>query len=96
MPRQKEKLEIDALKTSLNLKNLELESISGEYEEAQKVMASAERKIADLELTVSLLERRLETEREQVHSFKASAFLLFNFLFNIVAIFRLLFLTNNL
>jgi hypothetical protein len=28
-------LEIDALKTSLNLKNLELESISGEYEEAQ-------------------------------------------------------------
>jgi hypothetical protein len=35
MPRQKEKLEIGALKTSLNLKNLELESISGEYEEAQ-------------------------------------------------------------
>ncbi|XP_046443565.1 myosin-11-like isoform X2 [Daphnia pulex] len=65
MPRQKEKLEIDALKTSLNLKNLELESIGGEYEEAQKIMASSERKIADLELTVSLLERRLETEREQ-------------------------------
>ncbi|EFX81812.1 hypothetical protein DAPPUDRAFT_241952 [Daphnia pulex] len=65
MPRQKEKLEIDALKTSLNLKNLELESISGEYEEAQKIMASSERKIADLELSVSLLERRLETEREQ-------------------------------
>jgi hypothetical protein len=33
MPRQKEKLEIDALKTSLNYMNLELESISGEYEE---------------------------------------------------------------
>ena len=49
MPRQKEKLEIDALKTSLNLKNLELESISGEYEEAQKIIASSERKIADLE-----------------------------------------------
>jgi len=42
-------LEIDALKTSLNLKNLELESISGEYEEAQKIIASSERKIAYLE-----------------------------------------------
>jgi hypothetical protein len=39
MPRQKEELVIDALKTSLNLKNLELESISGEYEEAQKIIA---------------------------------------------------------
>jgi predicted nucleic acid-binding Zn-ribbon protein len=74
MPRQKEKLEIDALKTSLNLKNLELESIGGEYEEAQKIMASSERKIADLELTVSLLERRLETEREQVNSFRVTGF----------------------
>jgi chromosome segregation ATPase len=75
MPRQKEKLEIeleiDALKTSLNLKNSELESISGEYEKAQKIIASSERKIAYLESTVSLLERRLETEREQVNSFRA-------------------------
>ncbi len=86
------------MKTSLNLKNLELESISGEYEEAQKIIASSERKITDLELTgalvidyhfikihsffkiidsrslVSLLERRLETEREQVNSFRATGF----------------------
>lgn len=69
MQRHKDKKELESLKTSLNLKNLELESISDEYEEAQKIIASAERKISDLELTVSLLERRLETEREQVNSF---------------------------
>jgi hypothetical protein len=41
MPRQKEKLEIDALKTSLNLKNLELESISGEYDTRQVCVCTA-------------------------------------------------------
>ncbi|XP_057377114.1 probable DNA double-strand break repair Rad50 ATPase [Daphnia carinata] len=63
--KQKAKNEIETLKTALNLKSLELENVNDEYEEAQKMMASAERKIADLELTVSILERKLETEREQ-------------------------------
>ncbi|XP_032792378.2 myosin-11 isoform X2 [Daphnia magna] len=63
--KQRAKNEIETLKTALNLKSLELENVNDEYEEAQKMMASAERKIADLELTVSILERKLETEREQ-------------------------------
>ncbi|KAI9551963.1 hypothetical protein GHT06_022300 [Daphnia sinensis] len=63
--KQRTKNEIETLKTALNLKSLELENVNDEYEEAQKMMASAERKIADLELTVSILERKLETEREQ-------------------------------
>lgn len=70
--RQRAKNEIESLKTALNLKSLELENVNDDYEEAQKIIASAERKIDDLELTVSILERKLETEREQVRKIRAS------------------------
>ncbi len=66
MPKLKTKSEIEKLKTTVNLKNLELESVNDELREAQKTIASAERKITDLELTVTILERKLETERLQV------------------------------
>lgn len=65
-PKRKEKTEIEKLKTALNLKNLELESVNEQFKDAQQMVGSAERKITDLELTVNMLEQKLELERKQV------------------------------
>lgn len=74
----------------MNLKNLELESVNEQLNDAQQMVCSAERKITDLELTVSMLEHKLELERKQVkikQSIIASLLFAYVSLYNGIAVF---------
>lgn len=75
------------MKTALNLKNLELESVNEQLNDAQQMVCSAERKITDLELTVNMLEQKLELERKQVKEKNIHFLFAYVPLYNQIAVF---------